>query len=238
MAAQVTVTPGKMIRFAKDGDSKWRASGRPSRFANLRSAGSELAVALRPYHDISNTIVLGIVAGGVPVAHEVASGLNQPFDLILRRTLLMPRGPGSAVSAVNVAGSLVLPEELVPRAATHSTPLDYFLSDAISALEQRQRICRRERLARNLNRKKVIIVDCGIRTGFTMQSAIVAVRTRNPAQIIAAVPVGSIDGCDLISTMVDEFVCLAQPEPLGHVGMWYDDFSRPEDNHIHELLHA
>jgi predicted phosphoribosyltransferase len=211
---------------------------RPFRFPDLRSGGRDLALALEleHYRSAANTVVLAIVSGGVPVAHEVAKHLNAPLDLIFNRTLLTPQGPGSQVSAVNVAGSLVLPAELLPRPVLPSTPFDFFLADALTALEQRARICRRERPQRDLSGQNVIVVDCGIRTGLTMQPAVVALRTKKPARIIAAVPVGSADGCAAIAAITDEFVCLAEPEPFGHVGMWYEDFRRPDDEQIHELL--
>ena len=228
-----------MIPFPEDAASERNASGSRSRYPNLRSAGRELAVALRRYRNMSNTVVLGIVSGGVPVAHKVASDLGRPLDFIIRRTLLVPRGPGSEVCAASVAGVLVWPEELRDRPpAVPSAPLDYFLADARTALEQRERICRGRRPARNLNGQNVIVVDCGIRTGLTMRSAIVAVRATNPARLIATVPVGSVDGCHSIASMADEFICLEQPEPFGHAGMWYDDFTRIPDERIHELLQA
>jgi putative phosphoribosyl transferase len=226
-----------MIPFTEDADTERNASGSRSRYANLRSAGRELAVALRRYREMSNTIVLGIVSGGVPVAHEVASDLERPLDFIINRTLLVPAGPGSEVCAASVAGVLVWPEELRDRPpALPSAPLDYFLADAITALEKRQRICRGDRPPRNLNGQNAIVVDCGIRSGLTMRSAIEALRTRNPAQIIAAVPLGSADGCALIAGLVDELVCLAQPESFAHAGIFYHDFNRPADEQFQELL--
>ena len=230
------VTPTVMTVLTDDADLPQRPSDRPSRFHNLTTAGRELAVALERYRDLSNIIVLGIVSGGVPVAYEVARHLNAPLDFVLKRTLLAPMGPGSQLSAVNVAGSLVLPRELLPLPSLPSRPFDYFLADAITTLNDRERTCRGGRSPRNLHGQIVILVDCGIRTSLTMQRSIIAVRTRSPAQIIAAVPVGSTDGCASTATMVDEFVCLAQPEPFGHVGMCYEDFKRPKDEEIQTLL--
>lgn len=213
-----------------------RQQDRPARFPNLRSAGRDLSVALEAYARTEKTVVLGIATGGVPVAHEVAKNLNLPLDFIFKRTLLTPRGPGSQLSAINVAGTLVLPDELPPRPATPSTPLDYFLVDALTELEQRERTCRGGRRPRDLTGETIIVVDCGIRTGLTMLPAIVAVRTLNPVKLIAGVPVGSQEACASVAAVVDEFHCLSQPEPFGHVGMWYTDFSRPNDEHIHKLL--
>lgn len=206
------------------------------RFADLRSGGRELALRLDTYRGRDDVVVLGIVLGGVPVAHEVATHLGMPLDLVIIRRLLAPDGPGSQVCAVNVAGALVLDEELPTRPAAPVTPLDYFLADAIAELGRREQLCRNGRPPIELDGKTVILVDCGIRSGLTMEAAIKALRTKQPARIIAAVPVASYEGRTAVEALPDELICLAQPEPFGHVGVWYADFSRPGDDGVGGLL--
>jgi putative phosphoribosyl transferase len=81
-----------------------------------------------------------------------------------------------------------------------------------------------------------LLVDCGMRTGLTMQAAIGAVRTLNPAGITAAVPVTSVDGRWVVEGLADDLIYLAVPEPFGNAGVWYRDFSRPGDDSISQLL--
>ena len=69
-----------------------------------------------------------------------------------------------------------------------------------------------------------------------MRAAISAVRTKDPARIIAAVPVASREGYSKVAPLADELICLAQPEPFGHVGLFYSDFTRPGDDGVGELL--
>jgi predicted phosphoribosyltransferase len=206
------------------------------RFTDLRSAGRELALKLERQREANNVVVLGIAFGGVPVAHEVAKYLNAPLDFVIIRRLLAPQGPGSQTCAVNVAGSMVIDEELLPRPAIPVTPLDYFLADAIAELGRREQICRRGRPPIDLADKIVILVDCGIRSGLTMKAAIGAVRTRKPARIIAAAPVTSPEARDGVAALADELIVLSQPQPFGHVGLWYVDFSRPGEDRVGELL--
>ena len=206
------------------------------RFPNLSSGGRELALQLAAYREKDKVVVLGLVLGGVPVAHEVAHYLSVPLDLVIIRRLLAPQGPGSQTCVVNIGGSLVIDEELMPLAAVPSTPLDHFVADAIAELGRREEICRGGRPPVDLAGKTVILVDCGIRTGLTMLAAISAIQTRRPAKIIAAVPVAAREGHTAVAAAVDDLVCLAQPEPFGHVGLWYEDFSRPDDARVSELL--
>ena len=206
------------------------------RFPDLRSAGRALALRLEAHRAANDVIVLGIALGGVPVAHEVANYLQAPLDLVIIRRLLAPHGPGSQTCAVNVAGTLVLDPELLPPPADPSTPLEYFISDAIAELIHREQICRGGRPPLDLAGRTVILVDCGIRTGLTMKAAIGALRTQEPAKIVAAVPVAAPEASDEVSALADELIFLSQPQPFGNAAMWYADFSRPGDDRVVELL--
>lgn len=207
------------------------------RFPNLRTAGRELAPTLTKYRNQDDVVVLAIALGGWPVAYEVATFLGAPLDVVIIRRLFAPEGPvGSRICAVNIGGSMVIDETLIPLPAVPSTPVEYFVADAISELEQREQACRGGCPPFDLAGKTVILVDCGIRTGLTMQAAIDALRTKQPAKIIAAVPVSAAEGRLAVAGLVDELICLAEPEPFGHVGVWYTDFTRPDDDSLGQLL--
>lgn len=206
----------------------------PSPYPNLRAAGRELAVAVESYRD-EDPIVLGIAAGGVPVAHEVAKHLEAPFDLVLMRRLLAPHGPGSQLCAFNVAGSM-MHDDGIHAPSTPSSPIEYFLADALTEFVRRVQLCRRSRPPLALNDRTVLLVDCGIRTGLTMKGAVGAVRKLKPKRIIGAVPVTSSEGSAVVADLLDEMVCLMRPEVFGNAGVWYRDFSRPDDEQTGELL--
>src|SRR4030095_2885646 len=111
-------------------------------------------------------------------AHEVAMHLNVPLDFLIIRRLLTPDGPGSQICAVNIAGSLVVDQSVMPSHVVPKSPLDYFVSDALEGLARRARTCRGNRPAVEIAQKTILLVDCGIRTGFTMRAAIRALRTK------------------------------------------------------------
>lgn len=206
-----------------------------SRFANLRDGGHQLAEKLRSDADLKNSIVLAIALGGVPGGREVATQLHLPFDMLLIRRLLVPRGPGSEVCAVSVGGTMVIDGEVtIP--TSPSTAVEHFLADAMAEFRNREKLFRAGRPPIELANREVLLVDCAIHGGSTMNIAIQAVRKLNPTRITAAVPVASREGYALIESSADRVVCLAQPEPFGHAGMWYEDFSRPEDKDMHELF--
>src|SRR6266851_5504166 len=60
--------------------------------------------------------------------------------------------------AVNVGGSLVVDEELIPKNAP-SSPLDYFLADALAGLPRCEQTCRAGHPPLDLKGKTIILVD-------------------------------------------------------------------------------
>src|SRR5262249_50904187 len=161
------------------------------------------------YRSLPDLLVLGIALGGLPVAHEVAKHLGAPLDFVIVRRLLAPN-PNSHICAVSVAGSMIL-DEGIAITPNPSAPVEHFLNDAITEVEQRAQTCRQKRAPLSLADRNVILVDCGIRSGSTMKAAVPAVRKLNPKQIIAAVPVSSREGYAAIAPLCDELISLAQP---------------------------
>ncbi len=59
-------------------------------FQDRRDAGRALARIVAKLHDLGDAVVLGLPRGGVPVAYEVACGLNLPLDIFIVRKLGVP----------------------------------------------------------------------------------------------------------------------------------------------------
>jgi predicted phosphoribosyltransferase len=204
-------------------------------FADLHDAGRILADSLQHHRSDRHAIVLGIVRGGVPVAFEVARALGLPLDLVLRRTLLQDPS-GDSIRAVRVAGTLISHPDLERVARSSGTVEAGFLRDAIEDLTQREAMCRGTRPAPDLAGRTVLLVDNGVRTGKTMRASIQALRSVAPARIVAAVPVGSAEAVRAVGSFADEMICLATPDPFGHVGMYYRRFAVPNEKEIGRLL--
>lgn len=69
-----------------------------------------------------------------------------------------------------------------------------------------------------------------------MRAALLALRQKNPARLLAAVPVGAPDTCELMRQEADEVVCVATPEPFYGVGRWYKSFPQTSDKEVQDLL--
>lgn len=210
---------------------------RTMKYPDLRSGGVALAAALAPYHRADDTIVLGIVRGGVALADEVARTLALPLDLVLLR-VMMERLPGPPLCAARVAGTLVLDDELRAMANPPVTIEEIFVADALEVFARRELDCRGTRAPASVAGMTVLLVDNGLRTGGTMRAAIRGLRRLGPARIVAAVPVGAEEAVAMVRPLADELICLASPAPFGHVGLWYQRFDVGSEADIRRLLDA
>jgi erythromycin esterase-like protein/predicted phosphoribosyltransferase len=207
-------------------------------FRDRRHAGQALAVALARYAGRDDVVILALPRGGVPVAFEVARSLRASLDVFLVRKLGVPGQEELAMGAIASGGVRVMNDEIV-----RALRLDKNHIEPVAASEQRE-LARREtayREGRNdvqVGGRIAIIVDDGLATGATMRAAVKAMRMRDPAQIVVAVPVGAEETCKALRREADEVVCLQMPEPFGGVGAWYDDFSQTEDDEVRQLLAA
>lgn len=206
-------------------------------FQNRTEAGQRLFAKLARYRDKTDLLVLGLPRGGVPVAYEVAKSLNAPLDVFVVRKLGVPGQRELAMGAIATGGVRSINEDIV---GAFGIP-DGVIA-AVSAEEQRE-LERRERLYReghpwpSLEGRIVILVDDGIATGSTIKAAVAALQAQHPARLVVAVPVAPPSTCAELRRMVDELVCLAQPEFFCAVGEWYLDFRQITDEEVQNLLH-
>lgn len=69
-----------------------------------------------------------------------------------------------------------------------------------------------------------------------MRVALQAVRQRNPAHLVLAVPVAPPGTLAALGKEADEVVCLEAPAMLGAIGFYYRDFHQLSDAEVTDLL--
>ncbi len=106
----------------------------------------------------------------------------------------------------------------------------------LAEIERRRKHYRRGQKPVNLEGASVIIVDDGIATGATIRAALIGIRHQRPAALIIAVGVASPETLGHLYSEVNDIVCLAKPDPLHAVGLYYDDFSQVSDQEVIDLL--
>lgn len=208
-------------------------------FLHRRDAGRQLAARLFPeYHDRPGMLVLGLARGGVPVAFEVASALRLPLDVLIIRKLGLPGHRELAMGAIASGGVQVLNEEVLRRIPDAAAVVAEVAAAEQCELERREREYRGGRPPAEVRAKVVIVVDDGLATGASMRAAVRALRQRQAARLVVAVPVGSPESCQRLSAEADEVICLCTPVEFSAVGEVYDDFSQTTDDEVRNLLDA
>jgi putative phosphoribosyl transferase len=205
-------------------------------FPNRLEAGRQLAQKLEKYAGRDDVIVLGLPRGGVPVANEVARHLGAPLDVFIVRKLGVPGFEELAAGAIASGGVRVLNEDVM-RAIPHADQaIETVTARETAELHRREQLYREDRTPQELRDRIAILVDDGLATGATMRAAVKALRQREAAKIVVAVPVGPPDTCHEIEEQADETICLSTPAFFQAVGQYYDDFSQTTDEDVRELL--
>jgi predicted phosphoribosyltransferase len=205
-------------------------------FRNRREAGRRLAAALHEYAGRSDTIVLALPRGGVPVGYEIADALHVPLDVFVVRKLGLPGQEELAMGALASGNVRVLDQELIRAARVTPEDIEHVTAIERAELERREQRYRGDRPFPQVAGRTIILVDDGLATGATMRAAVAALRNEQPATIVVAVPVAATETCDAFRDIADEIICAETPEPFRAVGLWYEDFSQTTDDEVHELL--
>jgi len=208
-----------------------------TKFRNRTEAGRRLAERLRHLRG-TNPVVYALPRGGVPVALPIAEALGAPLDLMLVRKIGAPGQPELALGAV-VEGDppqTVVNEDV---AALVGVPPDFVTMEAaqlLGEIDRRRRLWLRERPAVSPHGRVAIVVDDGIATGATVRAALLALERAGAARRVVAAPVAARPTAEALRSQCDEAVFLEEPEFLGAVGSFYDDFRQIEDAEVSALL--
>jgi len=206
-------------------------------FKDRSDAGRKLAKALASYKG-QQPVILALPRGGVPVAAEVAAGLNAPLDLILVRKVGVPFQRELAMGAVVDGGApvIVRNEDVIRLAGIDESEFKAVCDGELAEIERRRQryLGSRERV--DIRDRTAIVIDDGVATGATTKAALRATRSRNPKKLVLAVPVAPTESLAELRDDADDVVCLEDHEFFGAIGLYYADFSQVSDEEVNDTL--
>lgn len=82
----------------------------------------------------------------------------------------------------------------------------------------------------------VILVDDGVATGLTVEAGINWLRRKQAGKIMVAVPVAAKDSAERLKALVDEWICVYEPNDFYAVGQFYKKFEQVRDEEVVKLL--
>jgi predicted phosphoribosyltransferase len=176
-------------------------------FEDRKEAGRLLAKKLIKYID-TDSIVLGIPSGGVPIASEIAHALNLPMDLIIVRKIQIPYNPEAGFGAMGPDGDIILNERLLNQLKLTEDQIKIQIKKTKDVIEKRNQLFREGIPFPSLKEKIVIVTDDGLASGYTILAAVKFIKRKMPRKIVISVPTGSARTVDFILPEVDELICL------------------------------
>ncbi len=155
----------------------------------------------------SDAIVLGIPAGGIPVAAVVARTLGLSLDVAVVSKITLPWNTEAGYGAVAFDGSLQLNEPLIIQSGLSRKQVQAGVDKTRRKVAERTRRLRDEKPLLELYDKTVILVDDGLASGYTMRVAVEALTRCRVGRMIVAVPTGHAAAVEEIARRVHALYC-------------------------------
>ena len=128
--------------------------------------------------------------------------------------------------------TIVRNDDVVELSGVSAQEFDVVYREERAEIERRRKHYLGDRVRSEVRGQFAIVVYDGIATGATTLAAIRAVRSREPKELVLAVPVAPLDTINKLQPEVDAIVCLDAPEDLAAIGYFYRDFHQVSDDEV------
>jgi len=205
-------------------------------FRDRAHAAEVLAQMLVGYR-AGGAIVLGIPAGGVPVAAEVARALALELDVAVVSKLTLPWNREAGYGALAFDGTLRLNEALVTHVGLGAAQIEDGVRATRARIERRLQRLRGARPFPELAGRTAIVVDDGLASGFTLLTAVAALRHQGATDIVVAVPTAHAESAAAVLAQVEVLYCANLREGLSFgVADAYQNWSDVDEDEVARLL--
>jgi putative phosphoribosyl transferase len=174
-------------------------------FRDRAFAGKLLASMLGEFRG-SDAMVMGIPAGGIAVAVEIAKELRLPLDIAVVSKITLPWNSEAGYGAVAFDGTVMLNEELLSRLNLSDQEIQTGIKKTEQKVARRVTMFRGDRPVPDFKRP-IILVDDGLASGFTLRVAIKALRRNGATNLILAVPTAHSESVQMILEEVEAIYC-------------------------------
>ena len=198
----------------------------PPIYRDRAAAGHALSEAVAEL-ELDDPVVVGVARGGVAVAVEVARALEAPLTAV---DVERVNSHGLRLGAVTANGPPYLRDEH----GVAEADVEAALARARRAAEVLE--ARLELEPPAVAGRTAVVVDDGLISGLTLAAACRWARAENVERLVAATPVGHVDGLARVSDEADVVVCPHPLEVIAVVGQAYDIFDPLDEWYVAGLL--
>jgi predicted phosphoribosyltransferase len=204
-------------------------------FRDRASAGKVLAGMLEEFRR-SDAMVMGIPAGGMAVAVEIAKELHLPLDVAVVSKITLPWNSEAGYGAVAFDGTAMLNEELLSRLNLSDQEIQAGIKNTEQKVSRRVTMFREDRPSPDFKRP-IILVDDGLASGFTLRVAIKAFRQKGARNLILAVPTAHSESVQMILEEVEAIYCPNLRRGLSFaVADAYEEWSDLDEKEVIRIL--
>jgi predicted phosphoribosyltransferase len=205
-------------------------------FRDRNHAGEVLASMLRDALP-AGARILAIPAGGVPVAATLARALSLPLDVAVVSKITPSWNTEVGYGAVAFDGRVRVDAGARARLRVGEREAERDAQRAVAKVRRRVEALRAGRGPLLVPGDTVVLVDDGLASGLTMETAVESVREAGAGRVVVAVPTGSADAVERLAAAADEVFCAnVRGGPVFAVADAYESWSDVEEGSLPGLL--
>jgi putative phosphoribosyl transferase len=175
-------------------------------FRDRAHAGEVVSEMLEDLRGSAAT-VLAVPAGGLPVAAAIAASLGLPLDVAVVSKITLPWNTEVGYGAVAFDGTTRLNETLAADLGLSRDVIREGIERTRTKVARRVAELRGARPDLDLCGRCAVVVDDGLASGFTMGTAVEALRRCGADRLVVAVPTGSQRAVERLLREVDDLRC-------------------------------
>ena len=175
-------------------------------FAHRPEAGLVLADMLKAYKN-SSALVMAIPAGGVPVALGIGQTLNIAVSVAVVSKITLPWNTEVGYGAVAFDGTVRLNDPLLFRLGLNEEQIQEGIKHTSQKVQRRVERFSHELPFPDLKNKTVFLTDDGLASGFTMLTAVDALKKAGVGSLNIAVPTAHTESLQRVCQQVDAIYC-------------------------------
>ncbi len=175
-------------------------------FTDRQHAGEILGDMLLSFRE-SDAVLLGIPAGGLPVAVVIQEKIDIACDVAVVSKITLPWNTEAGYGAVAFDGTIRLNEDMLAHIRLGEHQIQEGQLNTLKKVKRRVKRLRGDRPFPELNDRAVLLVDDGLASGFTLLVAAEAVKRIGAASITVAVPTAHQESIHRILAQVDAVYC-------------------------------